>query len=224
MKELVATEIAKRVKNGDVLGVGTGSTVDLAIDAIAARVKKEKLSISVVPSSRETTLRCESFGLTVLSSATTVKISWGFDGADEVDPNLRLIKGRGAALLSEKILAKKCPQFIVIVDDSKLVKKLGEKFPVPVEIVPDAQSIVEMELKKLGAQESKLREGSGKHGAVITERGNVILDVQFANIDDSLEHKIKQIVGVVESGIFTKYCSEVLVASASGVKSLKAIT
>lgn len=221
MKELVAAEIAKRVKSGDVLGVGTGSTVDLAIDAIALRVKKEKLNVAVVSSSRESAVRCESAGLTVLSPFSAATISWGFDGADEVDPKLRLIKGRGAALLAEKILAKKCNHFVVIVDDSKLVKKLGEKFPVPVEIIPDAQRIVEPELKKLGAQEIKLREGSGKHGAVITERGNIILDVRFSNIDDLLEGKLKQIVGVVESGIFTNYCSEVLVASASGVKTLK---
>jgi ribose 5-phosphate isomerase A len=220
MKEIVAKEIAKRVKSGDVLGVGTGSTVDLAIDAIAKRCRDERLAISVVPSSRESAIRCECAGLTVLSPTTGAVLSWGFDGADEVDSKLRLIKGRGAAMLKEKILAKKCKKFVVIVDESKIVSKLGEKMPVPVEVIPEALSVVSNGLKELGALEVKVREGSGKHGAVVTENGNIILDAKFSEIDDSLEDKIKSLVGVVESGIFTNICDEVLIATASGIKIL----
>jgi len=221
MKEIVAKEIAARVRNGDVIGVGTGSTVDLAIDEIAKRCKAEKLSIYVVPSSRESAIRCELAGLIVLAPTTSANLSWGFDGADEVDSRLRLIKGKGAAMLQEKILAKKCPKFFIIVDDSKLVKRLGEKFAVPVEVIPEAQSLVLQGLKKLGATEVKLREGSGKHGAVITESGNIILDARFAEIDDTLEARIKSLTGVVDSGIFTDICNEVLVASSAGFKTLK---
>jgi ribose 5-phosphate isomerase A len=221
MKEIVAKEIAARVRNGDVIGVGTGSTVDLAIDAIAQRVKTEKLSVMVVPSSRESAARCECAGLMVLTPNSAVNIPWGFDGADEVDEKLRLIKGRGAAMLQEKILAKKCKKFIVIVDESKIVSKLGEKTAVPVEVIPEAQSLVALELKKLGAVEVKLREGSGKHGAVITEGGNIILDAKFHNIEDSLELGIKALTGVVDSGLFTDVCAEVLVGTKTGVKTLK---
>jgi ribose 5-phosphate isomerase A len=220
MKEIVAKEIAKRVKSGDVLGVGTGSTVDLAIDEIAKRCRDEKLVLTVVPSSRESAMRCECAGLTVLSPTTGAVLSWGFDGADEVDTKLRLIKGRGAAMLKEKILAKKCKKFIVIVDESKVVSRLGEKMPVPVEVIPEALSIVSKGLKDLGATEVALREGSGKHGAVVTENGNVILDAKFSQIDDALEGRIKGLVGVVESGIFTQLCDEVLVATSAGIKTL----
>lgn len=221
MKEIVAKEIATRIKNGDVIGIGTGSTVDLAIDAIAQRVKAEKLSVMVVPSSRESAARCESAGLVVLTPNSGVSIPWGFDGADEVDEKLRLIKGRGGAMLQEKILARKCNKFVVIIDESKLVSKLGEKTAVPVEVIPEAQALVALELKKLGASEVKLREGSGKHGAVITEGGNIILDAKFDNIEDALESKIKSLTGVVDSGLFTDICAEVLVGGKVGVRTLK---
>ncbi len=220
MKSIVAQEIAKKVQSGEVIGVGTGSTVDLAIDAIAKRCREEKLSISVVASSRESAVRCESAGLRVLASTYAGSIDWGFDGADEVDSRLRLLKGRGGAMLKEKILAKKCKNFIVIIDDSKLVQKLGVS-AIPVEVIPEAQSLVCQSLKDLGAFDVSVRQGSGKHGAVITESGNIIVDAKFHEITDSLETDIKAITGVVESGLFLGICSEVLVASAAGVRSLK---
>jgi len=175
----------------------------------------------VVPSSRESAARCESAGLVVLTPNSGVSIPWGFDGADEVDEKLRLIKGRGGAMLQEKILAKKCKKFIVIVDESKLVSKLGDKTAIPVEVIPEAQALVAAELKKLGAAEVKFREGSGKHGAVITEGGNIILDAKFNNIEDSLELKIKSLTGVVDSGLFTDICAEVLIGTKAGVKTIK---
>ncbi len=221
MKELVAAEIAKRVTDRSVIGVGTGSTVDLAIHAIGQRIKKEGLLVSCVVSSVDSANQCSAAGITVLSPFSNVEIAWGFDGADEVDPKLRLIKGRGGAMLQEKILAKRCKDFVIIVDESKLVKNLGEKFPVPVEIIPEAQEIVINALKKLGAVEVTLRTGSGKHGAVITEKGNCILDVKFKSIPDTMEQDIKSIVGVVDSGLFFGYATEVLVAEKGGVRKLK---
>lgn len=220
MKEIVAKEIAKRIKNGQIIGVGTGSTVDLAIIEIAKRVKNEKLDLAVVPTSYETAWACRNQGLKVLSADYPANIEWGFDGADEVDPSLCLIKGRGAALLREKILAAKCKNFTIIIDQSKLVKKLGDKFPVPVEVVPEAISLAEAGLMQLGAESMTLRSAEpAKHGPVITEKGNLILDVKFQNNIqvNRLEHPIKSIIGVIDCGIFSTFRPEVLVAKTDGV-------
>ena len=217
MKEKVAAEIASRVKSGEVLGVGTGSTVDLALIALGERIKNEKLQIGAVPTSYESAWRCAELGIQVLSPLYRGELSWGFDGADEVDPEFTLIKGRGGALLKEKIVAAKCKRFVVIVDDSKMVKKLGEKFPLPIEVIPDARELVERGLVQLGATQIVLREGGKKHGPVITEAGNILLDVTFSSLDASFEKRIKSLVGVVESGLFVGYADEVLVGSAQGV-------
>lgn len=220
MKEKVAEEIAGRVRDGQILGIGTGSTVDLALDFIGRRVKAEKLSLAAVPTSLESAWRCQSMGISVLSTAYTGFLDWGFDGADAVNQQLWLIKGKGGALLQEKILAARCKTFTVIVDDSKLFADLAKACPIPVELLPQARSIVEAALVKRGAKNCELRQGSGKHGPVITEQGNIILDVKFDQIGAGLEQELKSIVGVVESGLFIDYASEVLVGSASGVRRL----
>jgi len=219
MKELVAQEIAKRVNDGDVIGVGTGSTVDIALQEIGRRVLQEGLSLHVVPSSYQSAWRCQELGLKVLYPGYRDTLAWGFDGADQVARQRWAIKGKGGALLQEKILAKRCREFVVIVDESKVVERLGFKCPVPVEVIPEGLSIVESGLKAIGAVELNIRSGSGKHGPVITERGNLIIDAVFSDICESTEHEIKGIVGVVDSGLFIGYATEVLVASVSGVSS-----
>jgi len=221
MKELVAQELARRIKNGEVIGVGTGSTVELALQEIGKRVKAENLSLKIVPTSLQSAWQCQALGLDVLYPEFRGELAWGFDGADEVDERLMLIKGKGAAMLQEKILAARCKRFVVIVDESKMVKQLGERCPVPVEVVPSASLLVERSLLALGAKEVTLRNcGGGKHGPIITEAGNIVLDALFPSISETLEAQIKCITGVVESGIFTRHASEVLVASPSGVRSL----
>lgn len=221
MKELVAQELARRVKDGEVLGVGTGSTVDLALQEIGKRVRQEKLSLKVVPTSLQSAWQCHALGLDVLYPEYRGELAWGFDGADEVDGRFMLIKGKGAAMLQEKILAARCKRFVVIVDESKMVQHLGARCPVPVEVIPSGYVLAERGLKALGATEVTIRNCSGgKHGPVITEAGNIVLDASFPVISDCLESEIKSITGVVESGIFTRLASEVLVASAAGVRSL----
>jgi ribose 5-phosphate isomerase A len=220
IKELLAQEIAKRVKSGDVIGVGTGTTVDAVLEAIGKRVKLEGLSVAVVPTSLQSAWRCQELGLTVLYTGYNGYLSWGFDGADQVTKDRWAIKGKGAAMLQEKILAKRCKKFVVIADQSKLVDRLGVGCPVPVEVIPEALVLARHGLIDLGAKEIIIRTGSGKHGPVITERGNIILDANFSDIEVSLETQIKSIAGVVESGLFIGYVSEVLVADAGGVKSL----
>lgn len=218
MKEIVGREIAARVTNGDVIGVGTGSTVDAALTEIGRKVKSEGLRVSVVPSSYQSAWRCQELGLSVLYPGYRGELSWGFDGADQVTKERWAIKGKGGALLQEKILAARCKKFTIIVDESKVVPALGVGCPIPVEVIPEALAVVEQRLASLGASSFTLRSGSGKHGPIITERGNLILDAQFSSIGATLERDIKSIVGVVESGLFIGYAAEVLVAGASGVE------
>jgi len=219
MKELVAAKLAERVKDGELLGVGTGTTVLLALEKIAERVKKENLKIQVLSTSYQTAWKCQEIGLTVLGNTFEGMLSWGFDGADEVDDKLRLIKGRRGALLREKILAAACKEYVIIVDDSKLVSRLGEKFSVPVEFVPEAKFIVEKGLRKLGAESVTLRISEISQAPIVTELGNITFDVKFKDVHQDLENQINQLVGVVDNGIFTDYATEVLIGSSSGVTS-----
>jgi ribose 5-phosphate isomerase A len=221
LKQAVGAEIAKRVRSGEVLAVGTGTTADAAIAQIGERIKNEKLNIAIVTTSLESAWRCQAMGMQVLDFGYMGETAWGFDGVDEVDQRLRVIKGQGGAMLREKLLAARCKHWVVIGDERKLVKRLGEKFPVPVEIIPAARFAVERELAKMGAKEIKLRYGSGIHGPAVTEYGNIILDVRFDEIHDQTEGRIKQIVGVVETGIFTNYAAEALIATAQGIQTLE---
>lgn len=210
-KQKVADEIAAKVKDGDILGVGSGSTVYVALLAIAKRIKEEKLTIKAIPTSIEISLFCSKLGIP-LTTLYENKPDWLFDGADEVDPNRSLIKGRGGAMFKEKLLISSSPVNYIIVDDSKLVQKLGTNFPVPIEVFPTALLHVEDELKKIGANSLKIRPAKGKDGPIITENGNLVLDAHFDAIDDDMEVKIKSITGVIESGLFIKYNVNVLMA------------
>ena len=220
MKQSAGAEIAKRIKDGDVLGVGSGTTVEAALDLIGERIRKERLNVHVVPTSLPSAWKCQEMGLQVLYPAYRGELSWYFDGADEVDPNLWLIKGRHGALLKEKIVASKSKSFVVIVDESKLVKKLTEKFPVPVELLPEARFSVERDQYAVGATQIVLREVPNTRAPVITEAGNIVVDVFFKEIGAGTEKAVKSIVGVVESGLFIGYASEVIVAGKEGVYSL----
>ena len=220
MKEIVAQEIAKRVKDGDVLGVGTGTTVDAALTEIGKRVKSEGLRITVVPTSYQSAWRCQELGFIVMYPGYRGHLSWGFDGADQVNKAKWAIKGKGGAMLQEKLLAKRCKKFVIIVDESKVVPELGIGCPIPLEVIPESLVLVEEALRAVGAHEVTIRTGTGKHGPVITERGNIILDATFAKVTETLEKDIKAIIGVVDSGLFIGYASEVLVAGAQGVYAL----
>jgi ribose 5-phosphate isomerase A len=210
-KQKVADEIATKVKDGDILGVGSGSTVYVALIAIAKRIKEEGLKVKAIPTSVEISLFCAKLGIP-LTTLFENKPDWLFDGADEVDPDKSLIKGRGGAMFKEKLLISSSPKNYIIVDDSKLVKKLGTNFPVPIEIFPTALLHVEEELKKIGASELLLRPAKGKDGPIITENGNLILDARFHDIGKDMERAIKSITGVIESGLFINYNLEILMA------------
>lgn len=210
-KERVADLIAEKVKDGDIIGVGSGSTVYLALFSISRKVQDENLNIKVIPTSLEISMACSKLGLPITTLLES-QPDWLFDGADEVDPNNYLIKGRGGAMFQEKLLMNSSPKNFIIVDNTKIVKELGLKFPIPVEVYPSALLYVERELYKLGANTINLRLAKGKDGPIITENGNFILDISFDKVADNLEFEIKSITGVIESGLFQNSVFEVIIA------------
>lgn len=200
-KKKISAKIADYAKDGDVIGVGSGSTAYLAIVALG----KSKKKVICIPTSHEAEVACIAHGL-IVTSLKSQKPDWCFDGADEIDANGNMIKGRGGAMWREKMVmrATKGERFI-LVDASKIVKTLGKNFPIPVEIHPDSLYSVEEDLYAHGAKKVSLRMAEGKDGPVITENGFFILDVAFQNVNADLERQIKSIVGVVETGLFTDY-------------------
>lgn len=203
-KERIAVKIASMVKDGDIIGVGSGSTAYLALQKIAERIRTEQLHIRAIPTSLEIKMTCARLGIPQ-TSLFEYKPDWTFDGADEIDTNHNMIKGRGGAMFKEKLLISSSPRTYIIADSSKMVTKLGSRFPVPIEIFPEALTHVAQALESFTPKEIKLRMAQGKDGPVITENGNLILDVWFDNIPDNQENAIKSITGVIESGLFMHY-------------------
>ena len=209
-KEKIAKQIADKVKDGDVIGFGSGSTSYLAIKEIAKKIEEEEISITAIPTSFEIKALCQELKIPTVSILEK-KPDWGFDGADEVDKNNNwIIKGRGAAMFKEKLNMVNAGITYILVDESKFVDKLNEKFPIPIEVYPEAVSSVKEALLDLGATEILLRKAEKKDGPVYTENHNVILDTKFVEIYDSLEDDIKSITGVIESGLFIDYSVEIM--------------
>jgi ribose 5-phosphate isomerase A len=209
------------VKDGMKVGLGTGSTAITAVRYIGALVEQGKLkNIRAVVTSFQTELECEKWGIPVCSlnsKAINGRLDLAIDGADQVDRNCYCVKGGGGALLSEKIVAYSSAAFAVVIDETKIVDNLGISFPVAVEIVPEARVPVTMAIEKLGAR-AVLREAVRKAGPVITDHGNVLLDISFANpiYPAVLEETINHIPGVVENGFFTKLGPHLFIAKADG--------
>jgi ribose 5-phosphate isomerase A len=203
-KQALGQKVAKLAENGQVIGAGAGSSVLVAMECLAERVKAEGLSVSVICGAYETRLTAARLGLTVVS-LLEAKPDWCFDGADEVDPEGNVLKGRGGALFQEKLIISSCAKRYLLADPSKQVEKLGRRFPVPVETYPEALSLVAEKLAELGASSISVRPAAGKDGPVLTEGGNLLLDCRFAVMDPTLERNIKAIPGVIESGLFQGY-------------------
>jgi ribose 5-phosphate isomerase A len=201
-KRLAAEKAIEYVQDGMIVGVGTGSTVAYFIDALA-RIK-DRIA-GTVSSSEKSTEHLRSYGIDVLELNETGPLSIYIDGADECDPNKFLIKGGGAALTREKIIAEASEKFICIIDPSKRVPVLG-KFPLPVEVIPMAQSLVARAITAIGG-DPRLREG------VITDNGNQILDVHGLQITDpiALEQSLNQIPGVVTVGLFARRPADIVI-------------
>ena len=208
-KKKVAERISEKVKDGQVIGFGSGTTSYLAAIAISDKIKKEKLEITAIPTSFEIRMLCAYLEIPT-ANLSNKKPDWSFDGADEVNENNWLIKGKGGAMFKEKLNIVNSPITYILIDSSKRVSYLVEKCKVPIEIYPDAINYVKEELIKLNAKEIVLRQAVNKAGPVITENGNLILDVSFKTISQTLEKRIKNIPGVIESGLFIGYNVEII--------------
>jgi ribose 5-phosphate isomerase A len=219
-KALVGKRAAELIEPGMAVGLGTGSTSVVFIKALGERVKAG-LKIRCVASSDASHALGLSLGMDVVSLNELPELDVYIDGADEVGPDLSLIKGGGGALLREKIVASAAKKFIVVVDQSKIVETLG-KFPLPVEVIKMALPIVEPKLTALGVhtQQRQAKDGSGPY---LTDEGNYILDCACGKIVDPVRTaaEIRAIVGVVEHGLFLNMASRVLVAGDSGVTELR---
>ena len=205
----VAQRVADRARDGDVIGIGSGSAAYLALWAIGRRVAQEQISVRVVPTSYETEVAACTLHLPLarLGQATP---GWGVDGADEVDPGGRLLKGRGGAMFREKLLWSTSRRMLLVIDPSKRVQRLGTRFPLPVEVHPNAAEPVAAALRAFGCREVSLRLAGGKDGPLITESGFVVLDAWFEEIPAGLQAQLKALSGVLETGLFEGYEHEVL--------------
>ena len=209
-KQLVAHHAAKLVRDGMVIGLGTGSTANYFIEELAQRNNEEGLKIQVVASSVVSSIKARDMGLPLLSMEHIGGLDVYVDGADEVSPDMTLLKGRGADLVREKLLAKAGGAFWVLIDQSKRVSRIGENYPIPVEVMPFAWRLVLESVAKIGGL-GKLRTNAGGDGLAMSSYGSLILDVGFepretaARLDDLLN----AIPGVIEHGIFRNLASAV---------------
>lgn len=223
-KQLVGIRAAGYAKDGMIVGLGTGSTATWFVRELGRRIREESLSISCVSSSLACSLLAKAEGMPLIPVDQADRIDLYVDGADEVDPAKGLIKGRGAAMVGEKLLAEACASFIVIVDEGKLVQTLGAKFPVPVEVMPQAARLVANGIRALGGAPVLRMAQGGKDGPVVSDNGNLILDTTFAGTPDwrAIDAALDGLPGVVGHGLFLRYApkSTVLVGSASGVRVL----
>lgn len=212
MKQRVGLDAARLVEDGAVVGLGTGSTAVFMVEELGRRVREEGLRVVGIPTSYDAAALARSHGIPVRTLDDVDHIDIAIDGADEVDPAKCLIKGRGAAHTREKIVDSLARVFVVVVDESKLVERLGTKCPVPVEVLPMAVAPVMRRLRDLGGT-PELRMAVKKDGPVITDQGNMVIDVWFPGIEDprGMERTLNNIPGVVENGIFVDVASLILV-------------
>ncbi len=215
-KRLAATAAARLVQAGMLAGIGTGSTVFFLIEELGRRVREEGLRITAVPTSFQSRLLCMKLGISVSDMQDVSSLDLAIDGADEVDPNLDLIKGGGAAQAREKIVVAMAQEFVVVVDESKLVERLGESFAIPVEILPSGLGLVEKTVAGLGGT-SALRLGVAKDGPVITDNGQFILDLRFPPSVDlrMVDQVLHRTPGVIETGLFFGMAHKALVGCGS---------
>ncbi len=209
-------EAAEYVEDGMVIGLGSGSTVYHALAAISARVK-QGLNVKGVPSSRQTERWARRLGIPLVTLEEYPELDLTIDGADEVDPNLNLIKGRGGALVREKILAYASRRLIIVVDSTKLVPTLGSRADLPVEVIPFGWKRVELALAQFGCQPRLRMRGDRPYRS---DNGNYIIDCRFTEIREpyALESEVKRLPGVVDCGLFLGLTSLVIVGEPGGFR------
>ncbi len=218
LKEQAAREAVRYVKDGMVVGLGSGSTASIAIKLMGEMVR-DGLDIVGVPTSKESEALGQGSGIRISDLNEHPRVDVTIDGADEVDPALNLIKGLGGALVREKIVAAATALEVIVIDDSKLVEFLCQKSPLPVEIVTFSHRAVMGRLESLGC-EAKLRMRGGE--PFVSDNGNYIADCRFPRIDDpqEMESRINLVPGVVDNGLFVRLAAKVVVASPGGVRTM----
>ena len=218
IKQAVAEAAVEQVQSGMVLGLGSGSTAALMIQALGQRLSQGQLdNITAVPTSFQSQVLANELAIPLVDLNSVEAIDLAIDGADEVDPALQLIKGGGACHVQEKLVAAAARRFLVVVDASKLVERLNLGFLLPVEVLPGAWALVSRRLRSMGA-DCELRIAQRKAGPVVTDQGNLVLDARFpGGIEDgaSLERELNAIPGVVENGLFVNMADQVLVGEAT---------
>jgi len=219
LKELAAREAVRYVDDDMVVGLGSGTTASIAIKLIGEKVK-EGMRIVGIPTSKDSETLAKSVGIPIGELRARPAIDITIDGADEVDPSLNLIKGLGGALVREKIVAYSSNLEVIVADDSKIVERLGQKAPVPVEVVRFGHEATVDKLQKLGCTAQMRRKWDE---FFITDNGNYIADCRFASIDDpkKLEAEINLVPGVVDNGLFVGLADKVIVASKDGIEILE---
>ncbi len=214
MKQIVADAAINDVKDGMIVGLGSGSTAALMIKSLAEQIKCGKLkNIRGVPTSFQSEVLALELNIPLIDLASVTHIDLAIDGADEVDPDFQLIKGGGACHVREKLVASKANKLLIVVDETKLVRNLNKVFPLPVEVLPSAWKQVKDKILEMSGS-SNLRMATKKAGPIVTDQGNLILDVLFHDgIKDpkELEMRINNIPGVLENGLFVDLTDKVLV-------------
>ena len=218
-KQLVAIHAANLVKNGMLVGLGTGSTANYFIDELARRQREDDLKITTVASSTISAQRAQSLQLPIAALEHIKQIDLYVDGADEITPEMTLLKGRGSDLVKEKLLAKSAKQFIVVADDSKLVSRIGQNFVIPIEVIPFAWQLAKKSIEDLGGI-GDLRPNAAKDGFWVTSHGSYVLDMKFdEQLDAATINKLlNNTPGVVEHGIFYGLSHAIFIAGNGAVR------
>jgi ribose 5-phosphate isomerase A len=222
-KKNASLEAVKHVKNGFIIGLGSGSTAVYAIEQIGKRMKLEKMHVLGVPTSYQALMLAVRHGIPITTLEEHPTLDLTIDGADQIDEQLNLIKGMGGALAREKIVAFASKKLIIVADESKKVKVLGENnHQVPIEVLPLAAPVLLRKMEEIGGKPA-IREGTKKVGPVITDNGNIILDVDFGLISKpaELERRLKMLPGVVETGLFVQMANLVYLGKGSHVEKLE---
>jgi ribose 5-phosphate isomerase A len=218
-KQAVAIHAANYVKNGMLVGLGTGSTANYFIEELARRQRDEQLKVTTIASSNVSMIKAQSLGLNVIALTQVAEIDLYVDGADEITPDMTLLKGRGYDLVLEKLLAKAAKQFVVVADKSKLVDRIGTNYALPIEVMPLAWKAAKRSLEAAGGV-GELRQNVAKDGLTVTSHGSLVLDMAFDKSisEQALNALINNTPGVVEHGIFYGLTSVVLIAENGNIE------